>query len=41
MLLDMRDVTLLADYYILADGTSRRQINAIVDELIEELKKAG
>ncbi|MCB0197959.1 MAG: ribosome silencing factor [Anaerolineae bacterium] len=41
MLLDMRDVTLLADYYILCDGSSRRQINAIADELIEELKKAG
>ncbi|MCB9077297.1 MAG: ribosome silencing factor [Anaerolineaceae bacterium] len=41
MLLDMRDVTLLADYYILCDGSSRRQINAIADELIEELKKSG
>ncbi len=41
LMLDMRDVTLLADYFILCDGSSTRQIQAIVDELVEELKKAG
>lgn len=41
LLLDMHGVTLLADYYILCDGSSTRQINAISDELIEKLKKAG
>ena len=41
LLLDMRAVTLLADYYILCDGASSRQINAISDELLEKLKKAG
>ena len=40
-MLDMHGVTLLADYYILCDGNSTRQINAISDELIEKLKKAG
>jgi len=39
--LDMRDLTSLADYYVLCDGSSTRQINAIVDELMKELKKAG
>jgi ribosome-associated protein len=39
--LDMRDLTSLADYYVLCDGSSVRQINAIVDELMKELKKAG
>jgi ribosome-associated protein len=39
--LDMRDLTSLADYYILCDGSSTRQINAIVDELMKELKKSG
>ena len=41
LLLDMREITLLADYYILCDGTSARQINAISDELLKSLKKAG
>jgi ribosome-associated protein len=39
--LDMRDITLLADYYVLCDGTSPRQIRAISDELLEKLKGAG
>ena len=40
-MLDMRKVTLLADYYVLCDGASLRQINAISDELLEKLKTAG
>jgi len=40
-MLDMRDVTLLTDYFILCDGASTRQIGAIADELLSELKKAG
>ena len=39
--LDMRQITLLADYYVLCDGASTRQIRAISDELLEKLKKAG
>ncbi|MBN1994807.1 MAG: ribosome silencing factor [Anaerolineae bacterium] len=39
--LDMRNITLLADYYILCDATSSRQIRAISDELMEKLKWAG
>ena len=41
LLLDMRGVTLLTDYFVLCDGTSNRQIGAIVDGLLEELRKAG
>jgi ribosome-associated protein len=41
LMLDMREVTLLADYYILCDGTSSRQIDAITGELMEKLKKEG
>lgn len=41
LMLDMQNVTLLADYFILCDGTSIRQINAISDGLLEDLKKAG
>jgi len=40
-MLDMRDVTLLADYYVLCDATSKRQINAIKDALLKEYKKLG
>lgn len=40
-MLDMRRVTLLADYYVLCDGSSNRQVQAISDELIEKLKHAG
>ena len=41
VMLDMQKVTLLADYYILCDGASKRQIDAITDALLEDLKKAG
>ena len=40
-MLDMQNITFLADYYILCDGSSKRQINAVTDELIDTLKKAG
>lgn len=41
VLLDMRKVTFLADYYILCDGSSKRQIDAIQEALLENLKKDG
>ena len=41
VMLDMRNVTLLADYYVLCDGSSKRQIDAISDELLESLRKDG
>jgi ribosome-associated protein len=40
-MLDMREVTYLADYYVLCDGGSKRQIDAITSDLLENLKKAG
>lgn len=40
-MLDMRQITLLADYYIICDGTSSRQINAVRDELLEKFKRNG
>ena len=41
VMLDVHDVTYLADYYILCDGTSTRQIDAVTDALLDDLKKAG
>jgi ribosome-associated protein len=40
-MLDMRGVTLLADYFILCSGSSSRQVKAISDELVEKLKWQG
>ena len=40
-MLDMRQITLLADYYVLCDGASKRQMGPIVDGILETLKKAG
>lgn len=37
----MRDITLLSDYFVLCDGSSTRQMQAIVDELLEKLKRSG
>lgn len=39
VLLDLRDVSLLADYFILANAESRRQIRAIQDTIHEALHK--
>lgn len=41
IMLDMREVTLLADYYVLCNGASSRQIKAVSDELLEKLKWSG
>ena len=41
LMLDMRDLTLLADYYILCDGSSKRQIGAVGEGLLEDLEDAG
>lgn len=41
IMLDMREITLLADYFVLCDGSSPRQIKAIGDELLEKLKHQG
>lgn len=38
LLLDIRPVSFLADYFIICSGDSDRQIKAIVEELVEKLK---
>lgn len=40
-MLDLRAVTLIADYFVLCDGQSSRQLRAITEGLIEALKEAG
>lgn len=39
--LDIAHVTVLADYFIICNGTSKHQILALQDHVIEELAKAG
>jgi ribosome-associated protein len=38
LLLDVRQITILADYYILCSATSERQIKALAGDLSRQLK---
>ncbi|NUN94687.1 MAG: ribosome silencing factor [Candidatus Omnitrophica bacterium] len=39
--LDLRDLSILADYFVLGAGFARIQIQALADAAVEEAKKAG
>lgn len=41
VVLDVRQVTLIADYFVIAGGDSTNQVRAIVDHVDEELSKLG
>lgn len=40
-ILDISDVSVLADYFIIASGTNRNQVQAMADEAEERLGRAG
>jgi ribosome-associated protein len=40
-LLDVRDVTSFSDYFLICTGGNTRQIQAIADEIEQQLKKLG
>ena len=40
-LLDISDVSVLADYFIIASGSNRNQVQAMADNVEEILEKAG
>ncbi len=40
-ILELKKVSLIADYFVLANGNSRIQTQAIADSIEEELKEAG
>lgn len=40
-MLDLRDVTSFADYFVICTGTNTRQIQAAADEVQLQLKKLG
>lgn len=39
VLMDLREVTPVTDYFVICSGTSDRQLRAIVNKLTEEIKK--
>ena len=41
LLLNIQDISTIADYFVICTGTNVRQIQAIADALDEELKKQG
>lgn len=41
MLLDVRSVSLLADYFIVCSGDTERQVKAIADEVLETGQETG
>jgi ribosome-associated protein len=41
LVLDMRDITPLYDYFVLATGTSRRQIHTMAEEIDAALRAEG
>ncbi len=37
--LDLRDITSFAEFFLIASGTNRRQVQAIADEISQKLRK--
>ena len=40
-IIDIRDVSVIADYFIIASGTNKNQVQAMADNVEETLLKAG
>ena len=38
-MLDLHEVSLIADYFVICNGTSERQVKAITDDIIGTLAK--
>jgi ribosome-associated protein len=41
LLLDIQELTTIADYFVICNGNNSRQLQAIADAIDEELKKQG
>ncbi|MEN6478422.1 MAG: ribosome silencing factor [Anaerolineales bacterium] len=39
LLLDMQEVTLITDFFVIASGSSERQIGALSDEILEQTRR--
>ena len=40
-IIDIRSISVLADYFIIADGNNKNQVQAMVDNVEEQLGRAG
>ena len=40
-IIDIRSISVLADYFIIADGSNRNQVQALIDNVEEQLGRAG
>jgi|ERR1700730_6127686 len=41
VVLDLREIASFTDYFVITSGTNERQVQAISDEIVDTLKKAG
>jgi ribosome-associated protein len=41
VVLDLREIASFTDYFLITSGTNVRQVQAIADEIVEQLKKEG
>lgn len=41
VVLDLREIASFTDYFVITSGTNARQVQAIADEVVEQLKKQG
>src|SRR5258707_8474622 len=41
VLIDLREIATFTDYFVISSGANQRQVQAIADEVVEKLKKAG
>ena len=41
VVLDMRDLISITDYFVIASGTSERQVKTIAEEVLKDLKARG
>ena len=41
VVLDLREIASFTDYFVITSGTNVRQVKAIADEVVEQLKKQG
>jgi ribosome-associated protein len=39
--LDLREIASFTDFFVIATGTNKRQVQAISDEVVEQLKRGG
>jgi len=39
--LDLRDIASFTDFFVIASGANKRQVQAISDEVVEQLKRSG